>query len=103
MPTYEEALEYLGIDYPDDTVRANVTRALATAVKSLEGAVGEDVGVLMPDDPRAKELVLIYLDDLYSTRGVSAKVSGATRQLVHTMELQLTMELRRLRAEVGDQ
>ena len=61
--------------------------------------VGADVETLLPDDPRAKELVLIYTDDLYSQRGVSAKVSGATRNLVHSMELQLQMELRTARAQ----
>lgn len=100
MPTIDEALEYLGIDYEDAVTTANVARALDTAVKTLHGAVGADVEDLLPDDPRARELVLIYLDDLYSTRGISAKVSGATRQLVHTMELQLTLELRTLRREV---
>lgn len=101
MPTLMEALEYLGIDYTDDVVVRNVERAMDTAVKTLYGAVGADVETLLPDDPRAKELVLIYLDDLYSTRGVSAKVSGATRQLVRTMELQLQMELRRKREEAA--
>lgn len=99
MVTSEEALLYLGIDYFDPMIHANVSRALATAIKTLHGAVGADVETLLPNDPRAKELVFIYLDDLYSTRGVSAKVSGATRQLVHTMELQLTLELRAARAK----
>lgn len=94
MPTYEEALEYLGIDYADDVVKRNVTRALATAGATLRGAVGDDVETLLPGDPRVKELVLIYADDLYSNRGVAAKVSGATRRLVQTMELQLRLELR---------
>lgn len=97
MPTIEAALQYLGIDYADAVVTANVTRALNTAVKTLHGAVGDDVELLLPNDARAEELVLIYLDDLYSSRGVSAKVSGATRQLVHTMEMQLIMELRSIR------
>lgn len=101
MPTVEDALVYLGIDYPDDVIRKNVTRALATAVKTLHGAVGEDVETLMPDDPRAKELVLIYLDDLYSQRGISAKVSGTTRRMVADMVLQLQMEMRILREEAG--
>lgn len=101
MPTIEDALAYLGIDYPDDIIRKNVTRALATAVKTLHGAVGEDVETLMPDDPRAQELVLIYLDDLYSERGVAAKVSGATRRMVADMVMQLQMELRTLREEAG--
>ena len=101
MPTVEDALEYLGIDYPDDLIRKNVTRALATAIKILHGAVGEDVETLMPMDSRVLELVLIYTDDLYSERGVSAKVSGATRRLVADMVLQLQLELRTLREVAG--
>jgi hypothetical protein len=88
----------MGIDYPDELIRANVKRALATADRTLRGAVGEDVWDRLPGDERAKELVLTYAHDLYSTRGVSAKVSGATRQLVYAMELQLTLELRAARA-----
>lgn len=97
MPTYEEALVYLGIDYADDVVQQNLTRALAAARTTLHGSLGADVDTLMPDDGRVKELVLIYTDDLYTNRGVSAKVSNATRLSVATMELQLRMELRRLR------
>ena len=99
MPTLQDALDYLGIDYADDMVTANVTRALATAVQVLHGAVGEDVETYLPGDPRAAELALIYTDDLYSDRGVSAKVSGATRRLVADMELQLRLELRQAREE----
>ena len=101
MPTVDDALAYLGIDYPDDIIRKNVTRALATAVKTLHGAVGEDVEELMPGDSRAAELVLIFMDDLYSEKGVAAKVTGATRRLVADMIMQLQMELRTLREEAG--
>ena len=97
MVELAEAMTYLGIDYQDAVVTANVSRALATAERVLRGAVGEDVETLLPGDPRAKELVLIYLDDLYSNRGLSAKVSGATRRLVQSMELQLRLELAALR------
>lgn len=95
MPTLQDALFHLGIDYADTVVSANVQRALNTAVKTLHGAVGVDVETYLPNDPRIDELVLIYTDDLYSERGVSAKVSNATRTLVSTMELQLQMELRK--------
>lgn len=94
MPTLQDALNHLGIDYEDTVVSANVQRALNTAVKTMHGAVGVDVETYLPNDPRIDELVLIYTDDLYSERGVSAKVSNATRLLVNTMELQLRMELR---------
>lgn len=97
MPTIDTsaALTYLGIDYPDEVVLSNVNRALATAKQTLLGAVGDDIDTYLPDDPRAVELVLIYLEDLYSQRGISAKVSGATRRLVSDMELQLRLELAR--------
>lgn len=104
MVTIDNALGYLGIDaeYADAMVRDNVQRALNTATKILHGAVGDDIETYLPGDPRADELVLIYLDDLYSDRGISAKVSGATRRLVADMELQLRLELRAKR-EAGGQ
>lgn len=97
MPTIEQALEYMGIDYVDDMIRNNVTRAMATAARTLRGAVGDDVFDLLPGDERATELILIYTDDLYSERGVGAKVSANTRKLVHSMEWQLKLELRKAR------
>ena len=63
--------------------------------------MGEDVDTLLPNDSRAAELVLIIMDDLYSEKGVSAKVSGATRRTVADMVLQLQLELRQLREEAG--
>lgn len=100
MPTIEQALDYMGIDYADDMIRSNVNRAMATAARTLLGAVGDDVEELLPNDPRVTELVLIYTDDLYSERGVGAKVSAATRQLVHSMEWQVKLELRRAREAI---
>lgn len=93
MPTIDEVLAYLGIDYADDLVRENVQGALNAAIGVLHGSIGNDVETYLPDDPRVTELVKIYVDDLYSERGVSAKVSNATRQLVHSMEWQLRLEL----------
>lgn len=97
MPTTGELFNYLGIDYADEVVTYNVEKAAATARRTLLGAVGEDVEELLPDDERVEELIKIYTDDLYSERGVSAKVSGATRKLVQSMELQLKLELRQKR------
>lgn len=101
MPTVEDALLYIGIDYADEMVTANATRALAAARRTLLGAVGEDVETVLEGDERITELILIYFDDLYSERGISAKtnlkVSSATRNLVNSMEIQLKMELERKR------
>lgn len=97
MPTLTDALNYMGIDYADAMVSANVQRALDAARRYLKGAVGEDIEKYFPDDERVKELVLMYTDDLYSERGTSAKVSATTRKLVHSMEFQLRLELVRAR------
>lgn len=101
MPTTEDVLAYLGIDYADEVVTRNVERAMATAKQVLLGSVGEDVETYLPDDPRVAELVKIYVDDLYSERGLSAKVSNATRQMVNTMEWQLRLELARAKEQAG--
>jgi hypothetical protein len=97
MPSLNDALDYMGIDYADDKVSKNAQRALDTAKRTLRGAVGDDVFDLLPGDERAKELVLMYTDDLYSERGIGGKVSAATRKLAADMELQLRLELRRAR------
>ena len=101
MPTLEDALGYMGIDYVDPQIRTNLTRAMSTARQTLLGAVGEDVETFLPGDPRIDELILIYTDDLYSERGVRAKVSNATRHLVANMVLQLRLELARKKEEAG--
>lgn len=97
LPTVEEALEHLGYDSTDPVIVRNVTRDLSAAVALLRGSVGDDVEDLMPDDARAADLVLVYLEDLWDERGLSAKASGAARRLVHDMEWQLRLELQRLR------
>lgn len=101
MPTIEDVLAYLGIDYADEVVTKNVQRAMNAAQATLRGSIGDDVDTYLPGDQRVTELLMIYVDDLYSERGVSAKVSGATRQLVNTMEWQLRLELARAREKAG--
>ena len=93
MPTIEDAKSYCGIDVLDEMQQANLQRALNTAERLVLGAVGQDVETYLPGDARTTELILMYTDDLYSERGVSAKVSGATRRLAADMEQQLRLEL----------
>ena len=102
MPTIDDALEYLGIDYEDSVVTANVRRSLEAAQSVLYGAVGEDVETYLPDDPRVTKLVLMYTDELYSGRGVAGSNAGsATGRLVADMELQLRLELRQAKEARG--
>ena len=90
--TVEDVKAYLGIDYADDMVNANIERAINTADAYLKGSIGSDYPV---DDPRAKELALIIISDLYDNRGLQSTVSGNTRRLVDDLSLQLRLELRR--------
>ncbi len=88
----QDVLNYLGIDYADAMVLANVNRAISTADAYLKGAVGADYPA---DDPRAMELALIFIADLYDNRGSLEKSSVNVRRLVDDFLLQLRLELRR--------
>ena len=88
----EEVLAYLGIDYADDMVNKNIERLIKTADAYLKGSIGDDYPV---EDPRAKELALIIISDLYDNRGLVSTVSGNTRKLVESLSWQLRLELRR--------
>jgi hypothetical protein len=88
----QDVYNYLGIDYADTMVTANVNRAIATADAYLKGAVGANYPI---EDPRAKELALIFIADLYDNRGMLEKSSTNVRRLVDDFLLQLRLELRR--------
>jgi hypothetical protein len=93
----QDVLNYLGIDYADNMVTANVNQAIAAADAYLKGAVGTNYPV---DDPRAKQLALIFIADMYDNREMleqSARNSsyGNVRRLVDDYILQLKLELRR--------
>ena len=87
----EEVQSYLGIDYADDMVNKNIVRAIKTADAYLKGSIGTNYPV---EDPRAKELALIIISDLYDNRGIQSTISGNTRKLVDDLSLQLRLELR---------
>lgn len=96
--TIDEVLDYLGIDYADEKVNRNITRAIATADKMLQGSIGVNYPI---EDARSKELALIIVSDLYDIRGVTTRdnVSNNVRRLVEDMSLQLKLELN---SEGGD-
>ena len=88
----DEVLAYLGIDYSDDMVKSNIERTIKTADAYLKGSIGKNYPV---EDPKAKELALIIISDLYDNRGLNSTISGNTRRLVDDLSLQLRLELRR--------
>ena len=88
----QEALDYLGIDYADDMVTRNVNRLIETADSYLKSAVGEEYP---KDDPKAKEVALLVISDLYDNRGMTINNFNITRKIIDDMTLQLQLELRR--------
>lgn len=94
LVTEAEVLDHLGIDYADDMVLRNVARCIKTADAYLKGSIGENYPI---SDPRAKELALIIIADLYENRSMhaSVQIQAKTRQLVDDLSLQLRMDLRR--------
>ena len=90
--TADEVRDYLGIDYTDDMTDRNIERAIKTADAYLRGSVGDNYP---KTDPRAKELALIIISDLYDNRGMNGSVMNNTRKLVDDLALQLRLERRR--------
>ena len=101
MPTIQDALYYLGIDYEDEMVTANVQRALATATKRLHGAVGPDVLEYLPEDARITELVLIYTREAYDADSLTDKARAALNHMKADLEPQLRLELRAAKESRG--
>jgi hypothetical protein len=64
---------------------------LTVADKYMAGALGEQYPA---EDERVIQAQLMICDDLFSSRGVSDKVSGATRRLLDNLLLQVRLEMR---------
>lgn len=90
MVSVQDVKNYLGIDYTDEMVEANISRMIKTADSYLKGSIGENYP---DDDPRAVELALLIIADLYDNREMTDKVSGNVRRLVNDFSLQLRIEL----------
>lgn len=90
--TVDEVLAYLGIDYHDEMVTTNINRLIKTADSYLKGSIGDNYPV---DDPRAKEIALILISDLYDNRGMTQNAANSTRKLIDDLSWQLRLELRR--------
>lgn len=90
MITIQDVKDYLGIDLTDEMIERNIARMIKTADSTLKGSIGENYPV---DDPRAVELALIIVADLYENRGISDKVSGNVRRFINDASLQLKIEL----------
>lgn len=86
--TKDDVLAYLGIDYADDMVNANISRAINTADGELRESVSDDYPV---DHPLTKELALIYASIAYENR----ELTGNENKRAEGIALKLKLYLRR--------
>ena len=89
--TMETLRDHLGIDYEDPSTSRILSRLLSLADRYMIGALGTGYPA---EDERVIQAQLMICDDLYSSRGVSDKVSGATRKLLDNLLLQVRLEMR---------
>lgn len=89
--TLETLRDHLGIDYEDPTTHRILSRLLSLADRYMIGALGEGYPA---EDERVIQAQLMVCDDLFSSRGMSDKVSGATRKLLDNLLLQVRLEMR---------
>ena len=89
--TMESLRDHLGIDYEDPSTSRILTRLLSLADSYMIGALGAGYPA---EDERVIQAQLMICDDLFSSRGMSDKVSGATRRLLDNLRLQVRMEMR---------
>lgn len=89
--TMESLRDHLGIDYEDPSTARILSRLLSVADKYMIGALGTGYPA---EDERVIQAQLMICDDLFSTRGTSDKVSGATRKLLDILLLQVRLDMR---------
>lgn len=89
--TMETLRDHLGIDYEDPSTARILSRLLSLADSYMIGALGTGYPA---EDERVIQAQLMVCDDLYSSRGVSDKVSGATRKLLDNLLLQVRLDMR---------
>lgn len=91
MITLDEAKAYLRIDLPDEKDLAMLQLAIDASDRWMISAVGSCYD---EDDPKAKELQLMVIADLYDNRTTTELNQYNVRRLFYDLALQLRLELR---------
>lgn len=86
----QEVKDYLGIDYDDDMTERRIEHSIRVADSFLVGALGRNYPKA---DPRAKELALMVISDIFDHRELTQKETAMYRKLAHDFELQLRLEM----------
>lgn len=87
----DEVCRELGIDYADDTITTRVNEIAAEADSYLASAIGPEITAFCGEDAvvakSMRRLALMYIADIYDSRGVAAgsKLSNAAEARQHTL------------------
>ena len=97
----QDVFDYLGIDYADDMVTRRVTSLISLADGYLVSAVGENYMERLSASQldKVKEISLMLIGDLYSTRGHSAKEEASARRLYQNLLLHMQIDYERNEGE----
>ena len=84
--TKADVLAYLGIDYADDMVNANIDKAIQYADGELRESVGDEYPV---DHPLTPELALLYASASYEKRDLAGNELKRAEQIAQKLRLVL--------------
>lgn len=91
MITLDEAKAYLRVDLADENDERMLELAIGAANRWMISAVGIGYD---EDDPKARELELMVIGDLYDNRTTTEINQYNVRRLFYDLALQLRLELR---------
>ena len=91
MITLDEAKAYLRVDLADENDERMLKLAIGAANRWMISAIGIGYD---EDDPKARQLELMVMGDLYDNRSSSEISEKNVRKLFNDISLQLRLELR---------
>jgi hypothetical protein len=90
--TVGELRDFLGIDYEDEMVDANIQLCINSALAWADGGVCRNFEDLFGGDARARQLMLVVAGDFYNNRDYEGKYSGLRSRLITDIVTQLKVE-----------
>lgn len=92
--TEQDVLDYLSIDYADETVMRRVQALIAAVDAYLEGAIGSDFMFMVSQTnlAKAREIGLMLIGELYENRTATQKERAVMSVLLSSMLTQLQLD-----------
>ena len=91
MLTVQDVLDQLGYDFVDPMIERKINRLIAFADAYLKESIHKNYP---KDDPEAKELALMIVEDMWDKNESNSKVSANVERLVNSTSLHLILKMR---------